>query len=79
MDALLKNNVLLIVFVNQFMWRTSYKMFCCIHLGLDGVSKISKHGSNLKYPLILQEENIMFSFSLFCVLHVQHMYFECVH
>lgn len=71
MDALLKNNVLLIVFVNQFMWRTSYKMFCCIHLQLDGVSKISpKHGSNLKYPLILQEENIMFSFSLFCVLYV---------
>ena len=46
-------------------------MFCCIHLQLDGVSKIShKHGSNLKYPLILQEENIMFSFSLFCVLYV---------
>lgn len=71
MDALLKNNVLLIVFVSQLMWRTSYKMFCCIHFGLDGVSKISpKHGSNLKYPLILEEENIMFSFSLFCVLYV---------
>ena len=46
-------------------------MFCCINLGLDGVSKISpKRGSNLKYPLILEEENIMFSFSLFCVLYV---------
>lgn len=46
-------------------------MFCCIHLGLDGVSKISpKRGSNLKYPLILEEENIMFSFSLFCVLYL---------
>ena len=71
MDALLKNNVLLIVFVNQFMWWTSYKMFCCIHFGLDGVSIISpKRGSNLKYPLILEEENIMFSFSLFCKLYV---------
>ena len=71
MDALLKNNVLLIVFVSQLMWRTNYKMFCCIHFGLDGVSKISpKRGSTLKYPLILEEENIMFSFSLFCVLYV---------
>lgn len=46
-------------------------MFCCINLGLNGVSKISPNrGSNLKYPLILEEENIMFSFSLFCVLYV---------
>lgn len=58
-------------------------MFCCIHLGLSGVSKITPRcGSNLKYPLILEEENIMFSFSLFCVLYVMvevhtHVFWMC--